>query len=209
MEKKQTPKKFELLGHLLQNGPPGHGSAQILPWYHKGPTFYRGNRDTEPRSLLLAWVQIESASILFCCTQLTALKEENTDNGRQSVPQGIDTRRSQTDWIATYLQDYQNVRKEFSVTKDIVILVGDFNTEPGASELAPLEHVGLTMIPCSGNVSFTHRNHKILIDMVFVPKVVHNKSARIIDLSPLEQDPNKRISDHNPVTAKLELELEA
>jgi endonuclease/exonuclease/phosphatase family metal-dependent hydrolase len=200
---------------------PGHGSAQILPWYDTKPTFYRGNRDTEPRSLLMTRVRIGRHFILFCCTQLATLSEEDkeTEKGvvREATPAGRESRRRQTEWIANYLEDYQKARKEYHKEQrekvprgvselqdagpDPVILVGDFNAAPGTSELEPLRRLGLEPVRCDGH---THRKHKIVMDIVFAP-VGMGGDAVVIDLSGLESVPNRRISDHHPVIADIRI----
>jgi endonuclease/exonuclease/phosphatase family metal-dependent hydrolase len=196
--------------HLLEDDRPGDGSAQILPWYDKNPTFYRGDRDTEPRSLLVTRVRIGRHFILFCCTQLATLSKEDTEEGRKPTRGGRKRRKRQIEWIVDYLQDYQNARKEYQeqrenapekVREDPVILVGDFNTAFDAEELDPLKQFGLAPVRCGGH---SHRKHRILMDLVFAPKGTRAR-AKIIDLSGFEALPNRRISDHHPVIADIHI----
>ena len=197
--------------HLLQHGLSGHGSGQIVPWYADPPTFYRGNRDTEPRSLLIARVRMGSRFALFCCTQLATLREENPRaNRRAPTPNAVNMRKLQTKWIAGYLGDYRISRQTYPGEEnrepDPIILVGDFNAEPGAKELQPIEQLGLeTTDITSDGIQYTHRTHKIFIDLIFAPTTVTNKTARIIDLGPLEDEVDLRISDHHPVIAEMDI----
>jgi len=191
-----------------------HGCGQILPWYDhaEGPTFYRGNRDTEPRALVMTRVRIGSRFVVFCCTHLTTLKEEDvevrTEKGvevkRISTKGARDVRELQARWIADHLQRHQRVREESSKLEDVLIVVGDFNAERGTDELEPLKKLGLEPVPAEGEVDFTHREHLIEIDLVFAPKAI-KKSAEIVNLSELDDWPGQRISDHHPVIAEIEI----
>ena len=84
--------------------------------------------------------------------------------------------------------------------------MGDFNAEPGAKELQPIKQLGLeTTDITSDGIQYTHRTHKILIDLIFAPTTVTNKTARIIDLGLLEDEVDRRISDHHPVIAEMDI----
>ena len=193
--------------HLFRDDLAGYGSAQVLPWYITHPTCYKGDRNTEPRSLLMQRFQIDNRSIVFCCSQLTTLTEENpSDGNRQPTRSAVAIRRRQIQWIVDYLSDYKDERKNLSNIDDRVIFVGDFNAKPTADELRPLTTLGLIQVPyAQDGIQYTHRDHRIIIDMIFAPNRIHAQTANIIDLDTYDASEMGRISDHNPVVAELEL----
>lgn len=106
---------------------------------------YCGNRDTEAYSLLMTRLMIRDKTILFCCTHLSTLKEEDQDpqGGKEKIRKptagAIARRREQARWIVEYLESYQEELGQ----KEPIVFVGDFNCEPNASELRPLGWLGL------------------------------------------------------------------
>jgi endonuclease/exonuclease/phosphatase family metal-dependent hydrolase len=198
--------------HLLHDDRPGSPSGQVIPWYTKRPTFYRGNRDTSPRTLLMARVKIGNRFIVFCCIHLSCLKKEDQPGGgRVHCQPAVDIRERQIKWIVDYLEDYQEARKEFSkeeYREDDFVLAGDFNAEPGAPELSALAASGLKLemaqVSPTAYPNYSHRTHKIPIDLIFAQQKT-GKTARILDLRKLESAGQGAISDHYPVVAELEL----
>jgi endonuclease/exonuclease/phosphatase family metal-dependent hydrolase len=194
--------------HLLENDRPGSASAVTIPWYIETPTFYQGNRDTEPRSLLVARVKIGSRVVLFCCTQLSTLTEEAEDR-RRSTPNARALRSHQIGWTVDYIKSYQEARQEICNElkqewfDDPVILVGDFNADKSAPELSRLSELGLRVTEATGP-SHTHRTHEIEMDLIFAPESMH-KSAQIIEVDMSESSKERRISDHYPVIATLNI----
>lgn len=168
------------------------GLGEIIPWYAYKPVIYQGNRDTEPRSVLIMRVKLrkdnEEKYVLFCCMQLTTIKGER-DNDSFAIKQASKIRTHQINWIVQYIQSYQNVFKE-----EPTIMVGDFNTEPDSAELNGLKQLGLKIASIFG---VTHRKHKICIDHIYVSKNINPVVANIID--------SNNTSDHNFVMAELDL----
>jgi endonuclease/exonuclease/phosphatase family metal-dependent hydrolase len=198
---------------------PGYAVGQIIPWYYERPTFYTGNRDTEPRSLLLARIRLRSEIVLFCCTQLTTLRGET--RGSKSPPDKVTDearkiRKKQIDWIVDYVKNYQDAHRE-----EPIILVGDFNAELGEESLDGLHSLGLDFLGPLGDQKNaqgeripTHRKHGILIDLIYATRDkidVADRGVYIVELEewefPGEQvtsdEEKRRISDHNPVFAEL------
>jgi endonuclease/exonuclease/phosphatase family metal-dependent hydrolase len=182
---------------------PGSALGQIIPWYLDAPTFYQGNRDTEPRSLLLARIRLKNKFVLFCCTQLTTLKEENQKvsgkTQRIPTPSAIGIRTNQINWIVQYIKNYRAARQE----EEPIILVGDFNAKPTAQELQHLvSNLDLEGIFPEGDPA-THRGYEIPIDLIYATKATLFGSARIVNLEDWETSSGKRISDHYPVIAEI------
>ena len=154
--------------------------------------------------MLLTRVKIGGQNVLYCCTHLSALSEENHKDGAASYRKPTDhataLRRRQVEWIAQFIQSYQNAAE-----KEPVILSGDFNAAPDAPELAALQSLDLQLVPFSaGSGDYTHRGHRLLIDLIFADRRFSGTSE-IIDLSKYEVAGAPPISDHLPVISTLTL----
>ena len=55
------------------------------------------------------------------------------------------------------------------------------------------------------NIGYTHRKHKILIDLIYATKGAVKGEAHIVNLEKYEKSKGKLVSDHHPVEACLEL----
>jgi endonuclease/exonuclease/phosphatase family metal-dependent hydrolase len=201
--------------------------GKIMPYPN---TVYCGNRDTEPRSLMMVRVKIQGKYLLFCCTQLSTLTEEDNEikkaedtiKVRKPTFNSVRRREKQVRWIVEYLKSYQD---ELGVVEPI-ILVGDFNCEPSSRELKSFQEIDLVhahqglpdnWVNLKGwmkapNPPFTHRvrvhfkeDRRILIDHIYVSsKDFSIKEANIIDLNNIENaGTHGKVSDHNPVIVKL------
>jgi endonuclease/exonuclease/phosphatase family metal-dependent hydrolase len=194
--------------HLLESDRSGFASAVTLPWYIEKPTFYRGNRDTEPRSLLVARVKVDARIVLFCCTQLSTLTEEAEDR-RRSTPNARALRSHQVGWIVDYIKSYQEARRGIcnelkqEWVDEPVILVGDFNADKESPELSRLCELGLKAVKAT-RPNHTHRKHRIEMDLIFAPGKMRG-SAQVIKLDDLESSNKRGISDHYPVIATLNI----
>ena len=188
----------------------GYALGQVIPWYSNTPTFYLGDRDTQPRTLLLVRVKIGEKFVLFCCVHLATLKEENIkrdeEGSRLATQKAIDIRAKQINWIVEYIKSYQDSYQQESGVREPIILVGDFNSEPMSSELNGLNRLNLELVPFDiKDIGYTHRKYKIIIDLIYATRKNIDGKAHIINLQELELSENERISDHNPVIAELEL----
>ncbi len=200
-------RKDHLFVDFLRNRTPGGRPVitQILPWYFNedGPVFYQGNRDTEPRSLLLARVEIKGKYALFGATQLSTLSGERSDPPDEPArKRAVRLRKEQLEWICRYMKSYNRAIESFpGVSPDATFLVGDFNGDEKEID-RNLDGCDLKRIPASGDVAMTHRKHEIVIDHICGD--VDGK-AKIINLADFELNKKMRISDHNPVMAEFTL----
>jgi endonuclease/exonuclease/phosphatase family metal-dependent hydrolase len=195
---------------LWRNDKPGYAVGQIIPWYSDKPTIYLGDRDTQPRNIILARILLKDKFVLFCCVHLTTLKEESFKQSekdkRLTTSKAIDIRTKQINWIVQYIKSYQNECLNRDGVSEPIILVGDFNTQPESDELNGLKQLDLELIPFdTSNIRYTHRKYSILMDLIYATKGIISGISHIIDLKELETYINKEISDHNPVIANLEL----
>lgn len=202
-------RKEHPLRDLLLDDRPGSVTGQVVPWTS---AFYGGNRDTEPRSLLLARVRLENRRfVLFACTHLTALTEENKHGKRAPTEWAKHIRKRQMAWIVEYIQTYRAERRKTCQERhepyqeEPLLLVGDFNALPEELEQSRLSELNLEEIEPTEGPSFTHRKHQIRIDLIYASQSITGNAARVIDLSALETVADRRISDHHPVIAEFEV----
>lgn len=200
-------RKEHPLRDLLLDDQSGSVTGQVVPWTS---AFYGGNRDTEPRSLLLARVRLQHRRfVLFACTHLTALTEENKDGRRAPTERAKHIRKRQIAWIVEYIQSYRAERRKTCEERDEpyqeepLLLVGDFNALPKELEESRLSELNLEEIEPTEGPSFTHRKHQIRIDLIYASKSITGNAVRVIDLNALETVADRRISDHHPVIAEL------
>lgn len=194
---------------MLLDDRPGFITGQLIPWTS---AFYAGNRDTEPRSLLLTRVHLKDQRfVLFACTHLTALKEEDIEGGRAPTERAKLIRRRQIAWIVEYIQSYQAERKKTCAERgqpyeeEPLILLGDFNAQPEELKDSQLSECGLREVKPAEGPSYTHRKHAIRIDLIYASRSITSANARVINLGALETVKDRRISDHHPVIAELML----
>lgn len=188
------------------NGRPGGCPvvSQVIPWYAKeeGPVFYQGNRNTEPRSLLLARIKIKELHVLFGATQLSTLTGERSSPPEEAMrKKAVQLRKEQLEWICRYMDSCRQAAQAFpGADSDATFLVGDFNAEEDELD-AHLDRWDVKRIPVSDGAAATHRKHGVIIDHICASM---EGKAKIMDLGRLEKDKGKRISDHNPVFAEFE-----
>lgn len=203
--------------------------GQIIPWYAQvapyaaglgeRPCVYLGGRDTEPRPLIVARVRARNRFVLFCCTHLSALKEEDQvidgKPTRAATPAGTAIRKHQVEWIVHYVQSYLQA-PGCPDPRVPIVLVGDLNADATAIELGGLERLGLEPVPFDPHQQApahatswpcTHRKRGVAVDLICATKSLIDRPASIHVLDDHEAGPSggRRISDHYPVEATLRL----
>jgi endonuclease/exonuclease/phosphatase family protein len=123
-------------GWLEAEVPSHDGSVRQLRFR---PTFYRGNRDSDPRAAqacLLAWGGIgdhgpDDPACIIVNVHLSTLttEYERGIRGRRSRPEATFLRSTQLDVIARYVEE---ARRAHDLP---VIIAGDFNAEPDSPEM--------------------------------------------------------------------------
>jgi len=192
-------------------------SAQIMPW--PGGQ-YAGDRDTEPRLLLTAHLEIRGVGMLLACTQLSTLTLEDQAGGVRNPKPAQPLRQRQVEWLVDQLKSQRAGGQP-------AVLIGDFNCEPDAPDLTLLYQNGFKHChlgpPDDWRVRdgwtdcpsppHTHRKRRsaadpsrnILIDHVFVTAPLICDQAYIVDLDPIEKASGLlgTISDHHPVVVRV------
>jgi endonuclease/exonuclease/phosphatase family metal-dependent hydrolase len=206
-----------------------HGHGVTLPWYLGDEAcFYQGNRDTTPRSLIMARLGKRGVDIypdlLFCCTHLATLKEEDPEGGvRTPTENAVALRERQAACVSAYIPSCRDAMlpRGGRVT---TLLAGDFNCTPHSAELLPIRKAGLIPLPfderSGGGAAYTHRKHELPIDLILTRERPSTQArfpnkgtlARVYGLDQLETPvPQKGgatalwASDHHPVYASIGL----
>lgn len=152
---------------------------------------FKGDRETEPRKLVIVEVGRDSDRLLLACIHLTTLREEDTDTAKAQI--GSVIRLSQAQKIVDRLSD----------SGQTVILAGDFNAESGSAEISLFEQRGYYWLNqrCSAKdlTLGTHVRRSITIDHIFVKgngRSVNSPECRV--LAGLEN-----ATDHRPVLTRF------
>jgi endonuclease/exonuclease/phosphatase family metal-dependent hydrolase len=169
------------------------GSPYNVPLY-KVP--YSGNRETDPRYVILAQIDMGFAKVFTLATHLTTLYGER---GTNEIPKKSEEaqmiRWEQCERILDLTREYILDKKE------LAFLMGDFNAsydEPGISTTLEKKAGFVRLIP-KNNIG-THLKLASPVDHIFIfPGKYHIKyNCRIID-------DKFSASDHNPVLAEVSI----
>jgi len=200
-----------------------HGHAVTIPWYlDDDASFYHGDRDTNPRSLVVARLGCvtpgaeDGPDLVFGCTHLATLKEERCPGaGRLPSARARALRERQANCIAAYLGSLREAMSPRGRTAPVV-LAGDLNCAPGAPELKGLLATGLVPVPyapAADGPAYTHRRHQLAVDQILTSVPSPTGTAAIYDLGRIEAEAfgattgreARWLSDHHPVWAGIGL----
>ena len=191
---------------------PGYGKlVPISTQISQASLYSSGNRDMEPRNLLVVPLKIsEKISLYFIATHLTALSGEDRHN--QETPrtqQASIVRLAQAKEILRIVDELRQAedKSESKSEHRPIILAGDFNARPGSPEINKLEQAFLRHPPrWDSSVAkevWTHIGFKIYADYIF-----YNDPHALLtpkDCFILEQSQVGDVTDHLPVEAKFTL----
>lgn len=198
-----------------------HGHAVILPWYlGDDACLYRGDRDTNPRSLLLArFARLDAAGdspeVLFGGTHLATLKEENRPDGlRVPTPRAGALRERQIACLCAYLGSLRDALPNQSPALSWV-LAGDLNCTPDSPEMERFRAAGLHPLPlgwAGPGAPWTHRGRQAALDHILAATPGPQPGACVYDLGRIEGEGADRTpggapwaSDHHLVWAEITL----
>jgi endonuclease/exonuclease/phosphatase family metal-dependent hydrolase len=188
--------------------------APISTQISRAALYSTGNRDTEPRNLIIAPLSLgQKASIYFMATHLTTLNGEDRHDSRNPKSQeASDIRLAQACEILRIVSELREAERKENLQPVPIILAGDFNARPCSPELAILERAFVRPNPCwcKGSdyqgVVWTHVKHKIHVDHIFYDDP--NKLLARIDCCVLGLRQVEEVTDHLPVIAKFEIKIQ-
>jgi len=153
------------------------------------PTRYAGNRNTEPRNCLVAKLKLDhKLRCYFLATHLATLTEETESPARKAEASKI--RCQQVNRILKIVRMLQG---------HPIILIGDFNAEPGSPEINLLKG---TFTDASVGIDYTYLKDGTKIDYIFVSEGIEVVSCIVPEIDELEQ-----ASDHLPIMARLKFTI--
>ena len=167
------------------------------------PTLYStGNRDTQPRNLVVASVAHPEYGPLYILNThfgtLTGEDRHNPDHPRSRF--GEASRARQARQVLSVVDELRAAERAHERPSRPVILVGDFNAVPGSRSLDALEATFTRLTPQTPPAdAWTHTGHRLLIDHIFVDDPAETlPDARCFIQTNLPFDD---LSDHRPVIA--------
>lgn len=177
------------------------GRPYNLPIFR--PVQYLGNRDTDPRHVILTRLHDETTHPLVIATHLTTLKGER-GKPEEIVPgktrQARRMRRDQISNLLALLQPYALQNRE------IVFLLGDLNATSDEPCMEALHQAGFVRLEPDNHAIATHKRLCGSVDhiLVYPGSRLLDYRCRVVD-SPLARE----ASDHLPVLADVVIESSA
>lgn len=200
-------------------GCPGYNKLAPISTQISGATLYStGNRDTEPRNLIVVPLSLgQGVSLYFMATHLTTLTgEDRHDHKKPRSKEASDVRLAQVKEIlriADKLREAERKRNDKKPDEKSapIILAGDFNATPSSPEINRLQQ-RFSCLPHDWHdkydkkqapLVYTHIKHKILVDYIFY----NDPAGLLTPIDCLVLDPSQvgTITDHLPVVAKFQI----
>ncbi|ETR71740.1 MAG: hypothetical protein OMM_02263 [Candidatus Magnetoglobus multicellularis str. Araruama] len=184
-------------------GYPGHDKKSYISTQISNASIYStGNRDTEPRNIVVVPLQITSnITAFFIATHLTKLTGENRNNLEDSrSKEASEIRLGQINQIFKIVKEIQCM--DNYPLKSPIILAGDFNAMPGSIEILKIEEI-FQRVPLKKSESHAASEEFNNVDHIFL-----NDPNNILSTNySIKVDPHKinGITDHLPVVAKFEI----
>lgn len=171
--------------------------------------FSTGNRNTEPRALMVVPLSLGGVSLYFMATHLATLTGEKRNNKRHlRSKKASEVRFAQAKEIIQVVEELREAEQKKELTPLPMILAGDFNAQVCTPEIDVLEQTFVRLIPCwydgSKDPVWTHVGHKIHVDHIF-----YDDPADVLTLRGCSVLPPKEISeviDHLPIVATFKID---
>ena len=175
----------------------------MIPTTISAATLYStGNRDTQPRNLMVASLNYKETPLYLLNTHLGVVTgEDRYQPAHPRTQTGTRRRLDQITQIMRVVDELRTAESHHAQAPRPLILTGDFNAIPKSTELDQLrERLGWLQPENPPDERWSHSKHRILIDHVLVD-------------DPMRRLPIKRcyvhttlpeLSDHRPVIAIFE-----
>jgi len=177
------------------------GRLQVVPLFT--PPKFQGDRDTEPRELLLLRVSRRddpTVCLRMACTHLTTTVREHKDADELK-----DARRMRQEQAAKAARALSPIIE----SGERVLLGGDFNSESESAELAPLRDLR-ALVPATKRCPDhhkdlgTHIRRSRFIDLIWAGP---RQQVKVLECRLLVGDTLEAATDHRPVLARLRFTL--
>ena len=160
-----------------------------------------GNRDTQPRNLMVASLQYNDIPIYFMNTHLGLLiGEDRHDPDYERSRTASQMRMEQVREILYVMDELKTSDQENEAQERAIILAGDFNARADTPEIEMLQpHFQLLSPENNTAEQWTHQSHRILIDHI----LLHDPSQmfEIVSCHIQTSIPFDDLTDHRPAVA--------
>ncbi len=157
-----------------------------------------GNRDTQPRNLMVASLNYRGIPFYFLNTHLGVLiGEDRVDMSYERSRAASQMRQAQVSEILYVIDELKRADCEYESPERPIVLAGDFNAQPNAPEMEMLQrHFRLLMPENKSSELWTHQQHRVLIDHV----LLHDPAEQFEVISCHIQSaiPFDDLTDHRP-----------
>lgn len=151
-------------------GFPGYENKTPIVTHLGLPCLYStGNRNTEPRNLIVAPLATEWGVVYFMVTHLSTLKGEDRFDPHHPISIEAGARRLiEIQHVIQVLDELRTAEKLYAKPHRPVILAGDFNVDIDREEMLHLQTRFSNLNQTGEKPTYTYRKHEIEIDHILV-----------------------------------------
>ncbi len=164
-----------------------------------------GNRDTQPRNLMVASLRYRGVPLYFLNTHLGVLiGEDRRDMNYERSRTASQMRQAQVSEILHVIDELKAADRLNEAPERAILLAGDFNAQPDAPEMEALQRRFRLLAPENQpSQQWTHDQHRILIDHI----LLHDPAGQFAVISCHIQStlPFDDLTDHRPLVGILAL----
>ena len=158
-----------------------------------------GNRDTQPRNLMVASLRYRGQPLYFLNTHLgVLLGEDRRDMSYERSRTASQMRQAQVNEILHVIEELKQADRAHEAPERAILLAGDFNAQPEAPEMEALQRDFRLLAPENQrNQQWTHQQYRILIDHI----LLHDPAGQFSVISCHIQNklPFDDLTDHRPM----------
>ena len=157
-----------------------------------------GNRDTQPRNMMVTSLNYRGIPFYFLNTHLGVLiGEDRRDMSYERSRTASQIRQAQVSEILNVIDELKRADQDNDGPERPIVLAGDFNAQPEAPEMEMLQrHFRLLTPENKSSEQWTHNSHRILIDHV----LLHDPAQQfeVISCHIQSKIPFDDLTDHRP-----------
>jgi endonuclease/exonuclease/phosphatase family metal-dependent hydrolase len=181
---------------------PAHGQKSPIITPLGFPRLYStGNRDTEPRNLIIAPLLYQDKPLYFMACHLSTLKGEDRQDPNHPISRKAgEYRLSEIRHILHLLEELRSAESFYGKAHAPVILAGDFNVDTEREEMQHLQSQFMNLKIKSESPVATHAKHGIEIDHILINDP-NQQLGNVSELYILEKLTVPEVLDHFPKIA--------
>jgi len=163
-----------------------------------------GNRDTQPRNLMVASLSYEGIPFYFLNTHLGVLIGEDRHDPTYELSRVASLlRMEQVKEVLYIVEELKTADRDNEAGERPILFAGDFNAKPDTPEMEMLTRDFRLLSPENNEERWTHQTHRILIDHI----LVHDPADQfeVISCHVQSQIPFDDLTDHRPTVGIFEV----